>query len=78
MQNDQPKNEEAYIEEKDLNKPDYTFIPKGVHAWRQEGFYLICHSCDLIHATFIGPDRILVGEEDGKPLLKSRKELGMV
>lgn len=82
MQNDQQKNEdgkeEAFIEEKDISKPDFTFIPKGIHEWRQEGFYLVCRGCDLIHATYIGPDKILTGFEEGKPIIKNRKEIGMV
>ena len=80
MQKDQPKDEEVkeVVEELDFNKPDYTFIPKGVHIWRQFGYYLVCHSCDLTHAVFIGKDRIMVGEDGGQPVLKTRKELGMV
>lgn len=76
--NEESKEEQPIAEEVSWDKPDYTFIPKGNHLWRQEGYYLICSSCDLVHATFIGGDRILVGIENGEPILKTRKEVGMV
>lgn len=50
----------------------YQFIPKGVHQWRQQGYYLVCKSCDLQHSVFIGPNQIMVGEREGKPILKKR------
>lgn len=83
MQTDQSKNEEQksdiqpIIEEKNWETPDFTFIPKGTHLWVQRGYYLICTSCGLSHAVFIGPNRIMVGIKDGDPVLKTRKELGM-
>jgi hypothetical protein len=61
----------------DFNSPAFTFTPAGRHTYRQEGYYLVCKSCELHHAVFIGPDKIMVGEtEDGKPILKNKKELG--
>lgn len=75
---DESKTNEEIQEELDFNKPNYTFIPKGIHEWRQQGYYLVCHSCDLVHATYIGPDRIMVGFDGEKPILKKRKEVGMV
>jgi len=61
------------------NNPSFRFIPKGHHEWRQEGYYLICRSCELEHAIWIGKDSLLVGiREDGLPLIKKRKELGFV
>lgn len=57
-------------------KPDFTFIPKGRHVYRQNGPYLICRECDLHHAVYIGMDRLMVGErEDGTPIIKKRSEL---
>jgi len=51
----------------------FKFVPKGRHNWRQQGFYLVCKSCDLQHAIFIGPDKVMVGEtKEGKPILKKR------
>jgi hypothetical protein len=72
------QNEEPESETLDLSKPDYSFTPKGTHEWRQMGYYLVCKSCDLEHAIFIGPDKILVGvNETGQPLLKRRADLGI-
>ena len=65
------KEEQAY----NFDKPEYTFIPKGIHNFRQEGIYLVCRSCEITHAVFIGPDKMFVGmEEDGKPILVNRDE----
>lgn len=62
-------NEQPY----DFDNPAYQFIPKGVHAWRQEGCYVVCRSCDCSHAIFIGMDKIMTGiDEEGKPIFKSR------
>jgi len=84
MQEETQTNEEVkeeikpIIEEANFDKPDYIFIPKGNHVWRQEGYYLVCSSCDLIHATFIGPNKVMVGmDEKNNPILKTRKELGI-
>ena len=73
---EEKKNEEIK-EELDFNKPDFIFIPKGNHIYRQEGYYLVCRSCELNHAVFIGKDKILVGMENGQPILKKRSEVGM-
>lgn len=57
----------------DFSKPDFTFIPKGSHQWRQQGPYLICKTCDLEHATYIGMEYLMVGLSDnGMPILKKR------
>ena len=63
----------------DFTKPDFSFTPKGNHEWQQRGYYLVCQNCELEHAIFIGALKIMVGVDDsGQPLLKTRKELGMV
>lgn len=55
----------------DFNKPDFEFIPKGNHLWRQEGPYLCCRSCDCEHAVWIGMDKMMIGlGKDGQPILK--------
>jgi hypothetical protein len=87
MQNEKKQNEEAvgengedlkpFVEEASWDKPDYVFLPKGNHLWHQEGFFIICNSCDLVHATWIGPDKVLVGIKDGEAVIKTRKELGL-
>ena len=66
------------VEEYDFSKPNFMFIPSGNHQWSQQGYYAICHSCELQHAIFIGKDKMLVGIKEGKPVFKTRKELGMV
>ena len=68
----QPKtNEDEEGEIFDFNKPDFQFIPKGNHEYRQQGPYLTCKSCDLEHAVFIGVDKHLVGfDEKGQPIVK--------
>ena len=68
------KNEEVL----DFNKPTYSFVPKGNHDWRQRGPYIICLSCELQHAVWIGMEKIMVGiNKEGKPILKKREEVGM-
>lgn len=60
----------------DFNKPDYSFIPQGNHEYRQQGYYLVCKSCEIQHAVWIGSRKIMVGvDEEGKPILKKRKDM---
>ena len=54
--------------------PDFTFTP-GRHIYRQNGPYLVCRECQLHHAVYIGIDNIMVGEEDGVPIIRKRSEL---
>lgn len=78
MENEEPKTDAAE-ERVDFTKPDFSFVPKGNHDYKQRGYYLVCKSCELEHGIYIGADKIMVGiAEDGKPLLKTRRELGMV
>ena len=54
----------------DFNNPDFIFEPAGRHQYRQRGPYLVCMSCELQHAVYIGVDKIMTGEkEDGTPEL---------
>lgn len=67
------KQNEPESEVLDFNKPDFSFIPKGSHEWRQQGYYLVCKSCDLEHAVWIGNNKILTGINDkGEPILERR------
>lgn len=67
-------NEEPLVESLDFTKPDYIFTPNENHEWRQQGFYLICRSCEIMHAVYIGSEKLLVGlDQKGKPILKDRK-----
>lgn len=73
------KNERPDEEILDFTKPTYVFTPKGSHEWRQQGYYIICKSCDLEHAVWVGAEKVLVGiSEGGEPNFKTRKELGML
>ncbi len=61
----------------DFTKPDFIFQPNGHHDWRQKGPYLVCKSCELEHAVWIGTEKLMVGiDEKGQAILKTRKELG--
>ena len=71
MENEEIK--DAINEAVDFTKPDFVFTPAGRHFYRQEGYYLVCKSCELHHAVYIGPDKIMVGEtKEGDPILKPR------
>ena len=60
-------------EELNFNIPDYKFVPNEQHEWRQQGPYLVCKSCEIQHAMYIGMKRILTGlKEDGTPILRDR------
>lgn len=67
------ENDDQISEQWDFTKPDFSFEPNEHHDWRQQGPYLVCKSCEIQHATYIGMDKIMVGlDETGKPLLKPR------
>lgn len=67
------ENSEREEEKLDFTKPDFEFIPSGNHEFRQQGPYLICYSCVLQHAVWIGMEKMMVGlDADGKPILKRR------
>lgn len=70
------QNNEGEEETLNFEKPDFVFIPKGNHSWRQQGYYLVCRSCEIEHATWIGPNKIMVGiDEKGNPILKNRQKI---
>jgi len=51
-------------------------LPKGRHTYRQSGPYLVCKSCELTHAIWIGINKVMIGEnKDGTPILKKRELL---
>lgn len=73
--NEQEKEQEPEIEILDFTKPDFIFKPNQHHEWRQQGPYLVCKSCEIEHASYIGMEVLLVGlDEEGKPILKKRSE----
>lgn len=65
---------EPETEKLDFTKPDFSFIPKGNCQYRQNGNYLVCYSCELKHAVWIGMDKIMVGENEKGPILMNRKK----
>jgi len=62
-------------EELNFNNADFTFIPKGNCQYRQEGIYIICQSCELQHAVFIGMEKIMVGLDSNGPIIKNRMDV---
>lgn len=77
-QSNDNQNEVESLEEDLVYTPDFVFLPKGRHTYRQEGPYLVCRSCELHHAIYIGMDKLMVGEnENGEPILRSRSELNL-
>ena len=70
----QPLSDEASFEH-----PSFKYVPNGHHDWKQQGYYLICKSCGLELAIWIGSKYLLVGiREDGMPIVKTRKSLGFL
>lgn len=70
----QKRQNEPDYETIDFSKPDFEFKPNEYHDWRQQGVYLVCKSCELTHAVYIGPNKLMVGINDkGQPILKDRK-----
>ena len=73
MENEETKETEPISEDLDFNNPSFKFIPDGRHSYRQGGAYLVCRTCSLHHAVYIGMQKIMVGEkEDGTPILEKR------
>lgn len=71
MQEEQNEIKEE-VELHDLSKPDFKFVPKGYHEWKQMGPYCVCKSCELEHGIFIGINKHLIGIGDkGEPILES-------
>ena len=77
VENDESK-EQVDTDEMDFSHPAFLFTPKANHGYRQQGPYLVCKSCEIEHAVYVGMERLLCGFDDkGEPILKSRIELGM-
>lgn len=78
QENKEEEEVKGEVEELNFEKPDFVFLPKDNHEWRQQGPYLCCKSCEVEHAVWIGVEKMLVGlDEKGQPILKTRKELGL-
>jgi hypothetical protein len=62
-------------EELDFENPDFVFRAGETHDWRQQATYLVCKSCELQHAVYIGSGRVLAGlRDDGTPILMDRED----
>lgn len=68
---EQHQTDEPLSEELNFDNPDFQFVPEGCN-WIQRGIYLICTSCELQHAIYIGTEKMFVGMKDGKPLFKDK------
>ena len=65
--------DKAEFDIQNFDRPDFEFKPNEVHEWTQQGPYLICKGCELIHATYVGMGKLLVGLNDkGQPIFKRR------
>jgi hypothetical protein len=62
--------EKEQTEVQNFNMPDYSFIPKGSHDWRQQGPYLVCKSCEIQQATWMGVNKRMVGMNKKGPIIK--------
>jgi len=72
---EEEKEPQGDFENLDFSRPSFVFKPNEQHDWRQQGIYLVCKSCEIQHAVFIGPDKMLTGFNDkGQPILVSRRE----
>lgn len=76
MQNNNDGKPEEVSEEMNFEvlKKDYEFIAPSQHEWKQRGPFLVCLSCELQHAVYIGMEKRMVGiDQNGKPILKTVK-----
>ena len=68
--------DDSITETLDFDHPSFVFQPKEQHDWRQQGFFLVCKSCELQHSVYIGSEKLLVGlDNEGKPILKKQERL---
>jgi len=75
-ENNKEKKETEVVEDYgEVMQKEYEFIPNALCHYKQRGIYLVCVSCELQHALFIGTDRFYVGDdENGRPILVEKKE----
>jgi hypothetical protein len=69
LQTDEEKPESEQLH---FDKPDFEFIPKGDCQYRQQGPYLICYSCVLQHAVYIGMEKMMIGINEKGPIIVKR------
>ena len=65
------KQNEQETETLDFNRASFVFRPNESHGWRQQGPYLVCKTCDIEHAVWVGMEKQMVGlNKKGQPILK--------
>lgn len=74
MTNEKPETQSEEIkDEGEILEKVFEFTPSGTCTYVQRGPYLVCTSCELQHARWIGMDRIMVGEDEkGQPIVQKR------
>ena len=72
QESDEEKEVKAENESLHFDKADFEFIPKGDCQYRQQGPYLICYSCELQHAVWIGMEKQMVGMNENGPIIVKR------
>lgn len=69
----QNEEEEDVVPETEVLEQTFEFKPSALCKYKQRGVYLVCTSCELQHAVYIGIDNIMIGEDEhGKPILEKR------
>jgi len=69
---EEEKENEVWHFEIDRNQLQ-SLVKEGIegHQWVQQGPFLVCKSCPIEHAVWIGMDKRLIGiDEDGKPIFQ--------
>lgn len=71
--NEEEEVKEEVKEEGEILRKAFEFTPSAMCTYRQRGPYIICVSCELQHAVYIGMQAVMVGtDESGRPILKKR------
>jgi len=67
-----PQSEDEVVTESEVMQKEFEFKAHGCQ-YRQRGPYLVCISCEVQHAIYIGMEKIMVGEDtDGTPIIEKR------
>jgi len=79
MKEPKPKENKDEVEEYgEVLQKEFEWSATGDCRYKQRGIYLVCTSCEVQHAQFIGMEKIMVGEDkEGRPILKLRSELNV-
>lgn len=73
MKYKQANETEEVVPEGEVLEQEYEFKPGALCKYRQRGTYLVCTSCELQHAVYIGIDHIMTGEDEaGMPIIEKR------